>query len=96
MSGLEVDLDSSVMSTNGKAILVSTLRARVRGAPMVTTALALTRRSTLLYLVASLADNPAKAMQGANVSATNLAIFERKSCRPRTPCGKPCTAWHLL
>ena len=72
MSGLEVELIYSAIGANDKAIRVSTLRARLREAPMITSALAITCCSIVLCLVASLADNPARAMLGANVSATNL------------------------
>ena len=56
MSGSEVDLDSGVIGTNDKAIRISTRLASLQEASMVTTALAVTRYSMVLYLTASLAN----------------------------------------
>ena len=56
MSGLEVDLNFSVIDTKGNAITGFYASGELREASMVTTALTITRCSSVLYLVASQAN----------------------------------------
>ena len=74
-SGLEVDLNSCVIGTNGKAILVSNRRASFQEASMVKTALAVTRYSMVLYLVASRANTWRRPSSGLREGVTPVTHY---------------------
>ena len=70
MSSLEVDLNSSVIGTNGKSITGLSMRARLREAPRVTTALAGTSLLGCVVFGRVTGKHAAKAKLGANAKAS--------------------------
>ena len=75
MSDTGVDLDSSVIGTNGKAIIGLYAAGELEEAPMVTTALTITRCS-MLYLVASLANIRRRPSSAQSMDKMNKFIVE--------------------